>query len=807
MLSLGIPVPAFAQIRPDRTLPNPSRVSQVGDRFVITRGTQLGENLFHSFTEFSIPRRGVATFEAIAPDVDTIIARVTGASLSNIDGLIEVLDENGDVSPADLFLINPNGIVFGPYASLNVGGSFVATTADALVFEDGTIFSATAPGETPLLTISTPIGLQFGENPGSIRHEAFSPAMEVPAGHTLALLGGEIRLPGGELVSESGRIALGSVLSGDRVGLSSDGLGWQFSYQAVQDFGNILLSELALLDVSGDSGGEIDLRGDRLIIDDSQVLAYTRDGAGRGIQIHASDLILQDFGLVSTSLFGSGQGGDLRVVATNSIQIQGGQVNSLNRLFPNGLKANVESDATGTGGGITVQTQSLRLWDGGQISADAFGDGTVGQIRIEAFQIDLSGVTVNAQGEPLLFTPPGGSAVTLPSAISSFTQTAGDAGRIDITTNTLSLQNGAVIQTSTQAAGNAGDVRIDAAESISISGTAPGINIPSGILTFSGGIPGVLFDDIGNPTATGDGGNLFLRAGTLTVGDRAVIALGSLNPTLEAGSTGNLQIRADSMALSDQGNVLSASNSGNGGDIQLMLRDVLALRQNSQLSTTAGLANAGGNGGNITIDSRYVAAVFAENSDITANAFTGNGGNIQIVTQGLFGIEPQPDLTNNSDITASSALGVDGEIIITSPDVDPSQDAVELPSNLVDATNLVAQRCRVEGSLAQSLGEFHITGRGGIPPAPQDLHSPETVFSAWVDMPNLPTESASDVLGADDASIPSPPPLVEAHQWIRGDRGELILMAENGAIAPLVSSVCASEITAVVPPDIPWVLP
>ncbi|MCJ8281817.1 MAG: filamentous hemagglutinin N-terminal domain-containing protein, partial [Rivularia sp. ALOHA_DT_140] len=157
-ITLGT-LPVTAQVNSDGT--TNTTVNSTGNNFNILNGIQKGNNLFHSFGEFSIPTTGSAIFNN-STDVVNIINRVTGGNISNIDGLIKA---NGN---ANLFLINPAGIVFGENASLNIGGSFLGSSAESILFEDGFEFSAVNAESEPLLTVSLPLGLQIGSNPGDI---------------------------------------------------------------------------------------------------------------------------------------------------------------------------------------------------------------------------------------------------------------------------------------------------------------------------------------------------------------------------------------------------------------------------------------------------------------------------------------------------------------------------------------------------------------------------------------------------------------------------------------------------------------
>lgn len=219
------------------TIVNPN-----GNNFTILNGIQKGNNLFHSFSNFSVPTGGSATFDLTnTPNITTIFSRVTGGNVSNIDGLICKVNSS---NPVSLFLMNSVGIVFGANARLNIGGSFVGTTANSIKFADGVEFSAVNSTTPPLLTMSVPIGLQLGSSASPIQVQGKGNDGIVPTsnfgivsspGKTIALVGGDITFTGGVITAPVGRIEVGAVGSGT-VNLTPTPAGWQLGYAQVEDF-------------------------------------------------------------------------------------------------------------------------------------------------------------------------------------------------------------------------------------------------------------------------------------------------------------------------------------------------------------------------------------------------------------------------------------------------------------------------------------------------------------------------------------------------------------------------------------------
>ncbi|WP_242055449.1 filamentous hemagglutinin N-terminal domain-containing protein [Scytonema hofmannii] len=654
-----------AQVSADGTL-STTVTSPNNLNFTINNGDRVGGNLFHSFREFSVPNNGSAVFQN-ALDVQNIISRVTGGSLSQINGLIQAQ------GTANLFLLNPAGIFFGQNARLNIGGSFFATTADSLLFGDGIEFSATNPQAAPLLTVNIPIGLRFRDSPGNITNRSvvedntgFPVGLQVNPGNSLALVGGNVSLEqGGRLTAAGGRIELGGLAGAGTVGLQTTGNTFTLNFPA-NGLSNVSLLDDARVAVRSNGGGEIVVNAN----------IFTATNGGRlvgGIE-----------GIATRN------GGDI-IVNSNEFNISGVGLQS---EFEAGIAQQVVDGASGNAGNIVVNTKSFNASSGAQLQNRVLstGTGNAGNISITSNSLSLTNAFIDSStsgngnagnislqvGDAIAFTD--SSIVTAnvqPGA-------SGRSGNIDIQGRSLTVTDGSQIQAGLfrqdsdlpGSIGTGGSIKINTSDFVDISG-----------FSFSNGRSGIF-----TPAETGSngpGGSIDITTGAFRLANFAIVIAGTANgnnggditinaktfeatnglveTTLsgqaEAGrlvSAGNIQLNvSDSVSLKD-GSVINSSTSGQGnaGNISLQVGDAIALTNGSVInSSTFGQGNAG----NISLQ---VGDAIALTNDSVINSSTsgiGNAGNISLQVGDAIALTDSSTITTN---VQQGGSGIGGDIDI-----------------------------------------------------------------------------------------------------------------------------------------------
>ncbi|NJK48070.1 filamentous hemagglutinin N-terminal domain-containing protein [Candidatus Gracilibacteria bacterium] len=422
---------AFAQIVPDRSLPNNSALTRDSNIIEINGGTTSGSNLFHSFKKFSV-ESGQTAFFNNASNIQNIFSRVTGNSISNIDGILRA---NGT---ANLFLLNPNGIIFGSNARLDIGGSFVGSTADSVVFADGFEFSASAPSRTPVLTVEVPVGLGFNKPSGTIEvrnqghtlvERPFSPlgrdnnptGLQVEPNKTLALIGNNVILDGGLLSADGGHIEIGSVEEGI-VELKKSSLGWNLDFEKIPTFRDIKLLNRALIDASGTPAGSIEVQGANILLTNNSAILIQNQGESAA--------------------------GDIQLTASEGINIESSRPLPSQPFRFSGIIRN-ETIAGGESGDINISTQRLNVRDGGIISTLSFSSASGGSLDIQATKlVRIIGISP--------FDP------TTNSNLTAVTFGSGMGGNVAIATARLQLEEAGSAGTTTVGTGQGGDVVINA---------------------------------------------------------------------------------------------------------------------------------------------------------------------------------------------------------------------------------------------------------------------------------------------------------------------------------------------------------
>ncbi|MEO0947787.1 MAG: S-layer family protein [Cyanobacteria bacterium J06641_5] len=580
--------------------------------------------------------------------------------------------------------------------------------------------------------------------------------------------------------------------------------------------------------------GPVTLQGEDSQGNPSTILSLVEVGANGdsgGIEIDASSFSLLDGAFLNASTSSAGNAGLVQIRADGAAVLQG----TSNQGIPSTIFSAVQPGGEGNSAEIIIAAGSFSVLDGASLSANTFAAGDAGLIQIRTVGAVILQGENSSNGV--------GSNITSQVGLDA----AGDSGgldgiAIDIEAGSLSLADGSFISATTLGEGDAGDIVVLVANSLTVEGESSlgnASNILSQVETEATGDSGTV-DITANHLALLDGGQLNSstlgngNAGDIAVEVVAGIALQGESPqgnrsgifsTVAAGAGGDLEaasgsitLQADAIALqentaievdsqgiapggeieiaggslelSDNTSITATAASNEGGSVILGLQDDLFLRENSFISAEAGTVGGEGQGGTLDITARFVVA-FPGNNDLNANAFNGPGGNIIIETEGLFGLELR-DILNprevpTNDITVSSSLEANsGTFELVSPEVDPSDNLAVLPATTLDVASLIDRRCALTAN--DAVGRFAVIGRGGLPPDPR---SP--VASSPL-LPDFGTDEPQSValppLRPSRSPVPAPVTFVEARGWQSDASGQVLWLM--GSAEPVVGQPAPS---------------
>ena len=619
---------AFAQVVTDGSLG--VRTSISGPNYFIAQsyGQQRGGNLFHSFSSFNIAAGQNALFDSNA-SVTNIVARVTGGSTSTINGSV--------TANANLFLLNPQGILFGANAALNVNGSFHASTADYLRMSDGARFHANV-GASSTLSVAPPAAFGFLDN--SVAPIVVQGSyLDVPASYSLSFIGGHLTLVNSQLSVPNGRLNLAAVASAGEVALGANNLG----VSGVASFADIQFNR-AWVNVDDEEAANVFIRGGRFVMENQSAIfgVTSQAGAARTIDIDVDTLWLRQSGIVTGSTF-NGAGTNTTIDA---------------RQFDIADDSAVLITAAGVnpGGDIAIRADNLSVSGSLSLVGTATtSGGAAGNVTIDANSITVSG-----------------------GAISALTGGAGSAGNIDLAANTIRLVDGGGITSATAGSGSGGRVTIEA-DSLTVDGTSgtlgTGISVASTATSPNAGNAGQIAIDVDALTlrdgfvssstgGPGRGGDIAISANTFTLDEGASITTETGIPVQVApasfGSGGAISIDADSIQILS-GSRVSASTfaNGSGGTVTLNAERVVIDQMNSAVTT----------------------GITASTGSATNSTATGAGGGVVLSISEL-------DMRNGGAISTNTyGSGAAGRIDIAGQDVALSDGALITASSIGQNTN------------------------------------------------------------------------------------------------------------------------
>jgi large exoprotein involved in heme utilization and adhesion len=706
------------------------------------------------------------------------IAGASNSSLSQISSSIEigVIGNAGniDIKAGSFSLKDGSGLQSSNSGkqgnagnvTLNIGGSVDISGAGEVLNANGTkkLFVSQINSFVGTTTIGNAGNITINTNSLSLRDRAQIQSSTFGKGNA-----GDITINAQDTVSLSGaktgilsNIDFNGVGNGGNINITGDSLsikdGAQLQTIIREASGNQLGGKGKAGNVNINVSGTVDIAGAQEALDNSgnkqlfrsaigSSIGKGAEGGGGDISIEAGSFSLRDGARLSASTFGKGSSGNISIKTKDNVSLTG---------FGTGIFSTVESGGKGKGGNIDITAGALSLRDASQLvssTAGAFDSQPAGEG-------DAGNVTVKVTGAVDIDGRKNGFSSGISSSLNG---TKGNGGNIIIDAGSISLRNGAQFRAATSGQGNAGTITVNAVDSITLMGKTD---------QFSSGF------FVTSVSPTGKAGDIFVTAPKVTLDG------GKIDANSGYGNGGNIQIG---------GKIPPEFSSIQGTQIKPVETKLLILRGGAQITTNAdGIPQEGGNGGNITITvpNGFIVTAPNENSDISANAFNGSGGKVDIDTRQNFWISPlsraevekrlgttepselNPAFLSTNDITAISQVNpnLSGQVSITPPQIDITAGLSPLPNNVTDPTNQINPNCSAKAIANNS---FTSVGRGGIPATPKDPLNEQEIATNWVRLNPQNTLPSTPIA----ATPASPQPIVEAQGWRRERNGDIVLVA------------------------------
>ncbi len=537
-------------------------------------------NLFHSFSHFSLAEGTIANFlnDSGLP-TENILSRVTGGDVSNILGRIQTTG----FGTANLFLLNPAGVVFGPSATLNIGGSFHVSTADFIILGTDGIFYADL-GNDSVLTTASPKAFGFlGGNPTNVSIDRST--LEVGVGKNISIIGGDIKVTGGTVKASTGKIALASLGSTGEVSFDS---ATAVAVNATE-LGVVSLSDGAWINTDGEVGGTVLIRSGSLVMDSAKISSDTTGIPGNiptdnptpgEITIKTDgDMLLDSLSVIQADVLdGSHDGANVSLEVGGELTIRGGVLDPNLFIFGwSGIRSFALGGSGNTGDIAINATNTLIEGDFIGILSLSFDSsiGDLGNIRVTSDGIQMIGdgllgsvITTSTEGGGrsgnVDVSAQGGEIFISLGGISSFTSGIREAGDVLVKAENVKLANTATIQSGTSGPGNAGSVELQLAGDLDIRegafiGTLVDVSCTSsncgaagdttvtannivitGIENAENPLASPFFTGIRTRSVAKLGGNVFVNADNLQITDNGVIRSSSLGTERAGDITINL---------------------------------------------------------------------------------------------------------------------------------------------------------------------------------------------------------------------------------------------------------------------------